>query len=195
VGKGLLSWRNTHPDTLAQDPHGDEVLFNLLKSGPKAHPVATKPWFKLQRGPYVVGSVLEETGSTKLLELKGIYLDLFTSDAALVVNPVVQPGKVFLLRQVDFKNAAKGSSEPQLLAGTARLENMKQTSSSVEMTFRGPASLQTDMAVLSLQEKPGAVKMTNGDPVTVKWDQKNHLLRLSWQHQTGPAHITIESSH
>lgn len=78
------------------EPDGNKVfkecVYSLYKevSGEK---VELKNNFVVQRGAYVIAAVLDESISSKPVQIKGLYIDLFDKDLPVISQKKINPGE------------------------------------------------------------------------------------------------------
>ena len=83
--------------------------------------------FVLERGPFVIAAVLDESQSKSPLTLTGTFIDLFDPTLPILSTKTVQPNTQAYL--FDVNRAATGN-KPQVLAAAARVTDEVSTKKS-----------------------------------------------------------------
>ena len=143
--------------------------------------------FYLERGPYVVGAVVDEdvTGSDPM-RIEGSYIDLFDPNLPCLREKVVQPGEQTLL--YDLKKV-KNRRRPQVLAAASRQYDELATSHSYAFTAKSPANTDNVMRILL----PGEPRNLQVDaPSQSSWDKDTHTLLLQFENRPDGVRVKIE---
>lgn len=159
TGKGYAVVAREKAAAFAQQTTGPEVLLGMLREvlARNRKQLRTSNSIALKRGPYLVGAVLDESISTEPLHIRGTYVDLFTSNATTVENPVKTPGEVFLLREVPAHTA----SHPAVLASSWRVDKVLHLVSQLSLHVSGPLG-SPGIIRLSLPHPPRRVSINSG---------------------------------
>lgn len=146
-----------------------------------------KNTFRLDRGPYVLASVLEESPvSSEPLVLKGRYIDLFNPTLPIVADKVVQPGEQAFLYDVD---KVKDKEQPQVLAAASRQYDEKVTAHSFSFTAKSPRDTDNVMRIL-LPQEPTRVQVSVDHRSS--WDKSSHTLLLEFENDPDGVRVSLE---
>lgn len=193
VGKGAVVLVDQHPESLADNPKGHEIL---LKAVARAQEMAgqelkTTNRILLERGdpdmPYVVGAVLEESGSQESLTVAGTFIDIYTSDLKLRKDPTFEPGEVFLLRRIV-------PGKFGLVGGNVRLDTLQdQADGSCKVTVRGPTTIPHGLMCMHAAAQPESVTVDSAQDVQVEteWNEAEKLLWIRFPYAAGGVTLTI----
>ena len=85
----------------------------------------------MERGPYTVAAVLDETEHSVPLTLSGRYIDLYSARLDIAENPVLAPGSVGLYYNLSKLDPAR---DADILAAAARISRFTATARSCKFT-------------------------------------------------------------
>ena len=179
VGRGWVRVIADRPGAMQKREDGarqvlDSVAGLLEKVG---EPLKTQNYLKLQRGPYVVASVMEESVSAEPLKITGHFVDVFDPMLPVVTEKVVQPGERVLLYDIDW---ARGQSMNRKVAAAAtRVRDERKVDGVFQFTTRGPEGTRARARVL-LPEAPKGVATEPPVPVASVWDKDSNTLWLDF---------------
>lgn len=145
-------------------------------------PWHTKHYFKLQRGPYIIASVLEESVSDKDLTISGPVVDLFDSKLSVHDQISLSPGKQALLYDVEAGRPSGG--RVSIIAASSRIEELDQSDAGFRFTAKGPANMQAS-ARLYCPTEPASVQYVIGNqamPADWVWDRESLTVLLKYEH-------------
>ena len=186
TGKGAVIFCPDAPAAFASDRDGASSVIALVAqafeaTGDQLH---TRNSFVLERGPFVVGSVMDETSQDAPLRLKGLFADMFTSDAAIRRNPEFGAGQAFLLRRIP------GSGDTQVLATTACVDATTVTGETTWMNVRGPVGAGDGFIRVWL---PGIPTVITVDCKTCEfqWDGDSKTALIPFRHNSAGNRIQI----
>lgn len=172
VGKGRVYVIRKDPKEYVLSAGGDEQLMATIT---KAYgPLQLKNAFYLERGPYVLASVLDENAvSSSPLRLKGTFIDLFNPELPLVREKTVEPGTQAYL--YDLAKIAD-RKRPQVVAAASRQYDEKVTPQSYTFTAKSPLNTTNSM-VISLPMKADGIQLTavNAQGKNVQLTRKEQL--------------------
>jgi hypothetical protein len=152
---------------------------------------------RVDRGPYVIAAVMNESVSEEPLLLKGTYIDLFDAELPVLQEKKVEPDQRAFLYNVEWawKTAPSGC---KVLAAAARIRSesyvAKSSAGTARFTFlaRGPLGTSARARVL-LPAEPISVECTlPGGDVSRQWDGTSSTLLLSFPNVAADVRFTIE---
>jgi hypothetical protein len=184
IGKGKVYLVRKDPKELIMQANGDADFLAYVKSAYENDANAGKLIFKnnfvLQRGPFTIAAVLNETEQTEPLILSGLFIDLFNPELPIVKQKTVNIGAqayLFDVSKITTKNT------PQVLAAAGRLEDQATTitKNSYSFLIKSPANTINAMRIL-LPKKPKAISANvNGKELSLlknEWDENSKTLLL-----------------
>lgn len=192
-GKGRIVVVREDPKHFVLAAGGDKEYFDRVSQAYKdvtKKTVETKNYFLLERGPYTVAAVLDESVSDEPLYLKGLYIDLFDKDLAVLTEKVIRPGEqgyLYNLKQVGREVKAK------VLCGASRVYDEKMGARTYSFMAKSPLNT-THISRILLPKAPVKVEV-NGRPVgevQKLWDAKSRTLRLGFENHPDGVRVHIE---
>jgi len=173
-GKGKVFVVRQDPKEFAMQENGDESLLKVIRQA--YGKLEMKNDFYLERGPYVMVSVLDEGAvSDQPLVLRGSYIDLFDPTLPTLKEKEVLPGQQAFLFDI---NTVKDKKNPQVLAAASRQYEEVRTRNSYSFISKSPAETNNVMRVL-LPREPKQVKVSVASQN--QWDADTHTLLLQFE--------------
>lgn len=122
VGKGLVAVLRQNPKEFVISEHGDSTYLATVETLYGAE-LDYKNNFVLERGPYTIAAVMEESVSDEALTLKGHYIDLYNPELPVYEDYVLNPGCQRLLYNLSDIKVKKGQCK--VLASASRISDEK----------------------------------------------------------------------
>ena len=184
-GKGKVFVVRQDPKEFVMQEKGDESLLKVI--GQAYGKLEMKNHFYLERGSYVMASVLDEgMVSDQPLVLKGSYIDLFDPTLPVLKQKEVQPGQQAFLFDI---SAVKDKKNPQVLAAASRQYDEARTRNSYSFVAKSPAETNNVMRVL-LPGEPKQVKVSVASQN--QWDADTHTLLLQFENLPEGVKVEID---
>jgi hypothetical protein len=193
-GKGTVFVIREDPKYFVLKAHNDEKYFSTVldayKSSTKTGKVEIKNNLYLERGPYIIASVLDESASLKPLELSGLFIDLFDVNLPVLTRKIIHPGEQgYLFNIQKISNRKKG----QVLCGASRVYN--ETNGRGYYAFIAKSPLNTNnVSRVFLPQKPSTVTINNiKNKITGEnWDQKSQTYLLRFENNPEGVPVRFE---
>jgi hypothetical protein len=194
-GKGKVYVLREEPKDFVLTAGNDEAYFSTVKkafeTSPGAGGLVTKNNLYLERGPYIIASVMDESVSSEPLALKGLFIDLFDPALPVLQAKTVNPGEqayLYNLAQV------KDQSKPAVLCGASRVYNEVRKSGFYSFTAKSPAATD-NVSRVYLPRKPKEVKVKDAAGNSLpdarhSWDEASHTCLLAFENH--PDGIFVE---
>ncbi len=169
-GKGTVYIMRHDPKEYVLSEGGDsrfvETVGKLYRDSAKAGEMNMKNSFYLERGPYTIAAVMDESVSDEPLTVTGTLVDLFDPELPVYTSAQIMPGHQGYFIDIDRVDHGKA----QVLAGSSRAEDEQRTGSSYSFTAKSPIDTDGISRVL-LPEKPTSITI-NGEEVSgsASWD-------------------------
>ena len=101
------------PKDFVMKKEGDKTYFNIIKEAYEkvAGKLTEKNNFYLERGPYVIAAVMDESVSDEPLKIEGCYIDLFDPELPVITEKKRQAGRTSLFvrcHEIDRYNPTDG---------------------------------------------------------------------------------------
>lgn len=186
VGQGRVYVLRQDPKELVMKPGGDKVLVDLLEKA-YGH-LDYKNSFYLERGPYVVASVVDEglVSNEPLVISGGCYIDLFSPLLPIVRLKRVNPGEQAFL--FDIAHVAD-RKRPQVLAAASRQYDEQVGRHSYSFVAKSPQNTDNVMRIL-LPRKPKTVEV-GAEKSRYEWDKQSKTLLLKFDNSPEGIHVNI----
>ena len=185
-GKGKVYVVRQDPKEFVMQADGDQAILKVIEQA--YGKLDYKNHFYLERGPYVLASVVDESDISKdPLILKGNYIDLFEPNLPVLKQKVVNPDEQAFLFNID---AIKNKKKPQVLASASRQYDEQTGKRSYSFIAKSPAETNNVMRIL-LPKQPKKVKVS-AQTFTSEWDKATHTLLLQFENNPEGVQVNIE---
>jgi hypothetical protein len=194
-GKGKVYVIREDPKDFVLNANNDMVFFNTVKkafeTAPNKGKLETKNNLYLERGPYIIAAVMDESVSDKPLTLKGLFIDLFDPELPVLHEKTVYPNEQTFLYNVEY---VKNKKTPAVLCGASRVYNEVSKSGYYSFVAKSPAETN-NASRIRLPKKPKEVKVKNaaGEWITTaehSWDETSKTCLVKFENN--PDGITVE---
>jgi hypothetical protein len=189
IGQGGLIWLHERPANLTTSVAGAEKIVDAAKlaAGKIGQAWRVTNYLLLRRGPYVIGSGMDESVDGAPREVSGNFVSLF--DAGLRVQnkiSLTSGSRQFLL---DLDRARIGQTH--LLASACKALVQKQTADQIAFTVEG---VEGTPAILLLEtaKAPTAVTLDGKNLTTFEYSAKDKLLWLHFENTAAPRELSIQ---
>lgn len=196
VGKGKVYVMRRNPLEFVMAANTDvryiDVLQQAWKDGARAGELQFKNNFYLQRGPYDLVSVMDESTSNEPYVINGPVIDLFDPQLPVLTVKTVQPGTQALLYNI---NRVVNRKKPQVLAGACRIYNERIQERAYSFVAKSPLNTRNSMRIL-LPAAPVKTVLTNSkgqsiNDVQHSWDEASHTDYLGFDNDPDGITVTI----
>lgn len=195
VGKGAVYVIRKDPKEFVMEANGGkhfvDIVMHAYEDDAKAGKLFFKNSFYLERGPYDIVSVMDESVNSDSFIVKVPVIDLFDPALPVLDEKIIKPGHQAFLYDL---SRIKNKTQPQVLASASRVYNEKRTKSSYSFICKSPLNTINSMRILLpvSPEKLNAVD-DKGNPVNLinkSWDAGSHTYYLSFDNN--PDGVTIK---
>lgn len=191
--RGGLIWRRENPAALANAADGDIRWAATVR---RAVDRAGLKWREtdhlvLRRGPYVVAGGLDESPIASHHVIRGRYVNLFDAALNVVVDPVIEPGSRWLLRDL----AARSGRGPQVVASAGKALRQDRpgrvNSRGLDLVVEG---VDKTGGVVLVRTAAAARSVTlDGQPVVdVEFSATDRLLWIRFPQTSSPRALHVE---
>lgn len=143
--------------------------------------------FVVERGSYLVASVLDESVSDAPLTLSGLFIDLFDKDLPVLTQKRIFPGEQGYLYNVE---KVKSKKKAKVLCGASRIYDERQTKKCYSFVAKSPLHT-TNVSRVLLPAKPVRVEV-NGMNVQPEWDERSRTILLRFENNPDGVNVRIE---
>lgn len=196
-GKGVVYIVRQDPKELVLQIGQDEKFLQLVKQAyekdAKAGKFETKNYLYLQRGPFDIASVLDESVSNEPLHLNGLVIDLFNPLLPVLSEKIVRPGEQAYLYNL---NRIKEKQRPQVLCAASRVYDEKRNNNIYSFVTKSPSKTWNVMRIL-LPAKPISTIITDNDKKKIvdsksDWDSVSNTLLLQFENNCDGIGVKLE---
>tara|TARA_R110002049_G_scaffold28018_5_gene96664 strand:+ start:10939 stop:13161 length:2223 start_codon:yes stop_codon:yes gene_type:complete len=194
VEKGTLHVLRENPKEFVMTPDADLTYLDIIKKAYEEDAGAGVFQFKnnlyLQRGPYEIVSVMDESVNDVPYEIGGLLIDLFDPRLPVLTRKKVLPGEQAFLFNI---GRVGNSKKPQVLASACRVYNEQYDEKVYSFTSKSPLNTTNSMRIL-LPSKPEKRKITDHagnqlQNVKMEWDEQSKTCWLEFEND--PEGITV----
>lgn len=192
-GKGTVTVLREDPKHFVLKAGNDTNYFESVARAYKnitRRDVATKNNFIVERGPYTIAAVLDESVSDEPLRLEGMFIDLFDKDLPVMTEKVIRPGEQSYLYNI--KNLPRGT-KAKVLCGASRIYDEKTGARSYSFVAKSPLNT-TNVSRILLPKAPVKVQV-NGESIehiSELWNRESKTLRLAFENDPAGVCVNIE---
>jgi hypothetical protein len=138
VGRGVFAFYNENPAMCAREPDYANYLRTFVYDAAARKNILFKEknHFMLRRGPYKIISVMDDDNKENFV-LKGNFINLLSPGLEYEKVIIAEPGENLLLYDLD----AKRDEDTEILAISARVENLIIEPKSMSFTAKAPSGI------------------------------------------------------
>ncbi len=191
VGAGKVGILPVHPKSLV-DKNKATILKDFVR---QAMEIDTCDWEEknylwLNRGPYTIAAVMDESVNEEPLVLEGLFVNLLTHSLPIERRVTVQPGGQALLYNLE---QAEAENDIQLIAASSRIDAIHTKKKRAEFVATGPMKVR-GIARFKVKERPNRiVKNAETDAnLPFTWDEESHTVLLEYENDPSGVEIVIE---
>lgn len=194
-GKGKVYVIREEPKEFVLNADNDSKYFEIIQ---KAYETTlnkgnleTKNSLYLERGPYIIAAVMDESVSKNPLALKGVYIDLFDPALPVLSEKSITPGEQAFLYNIE---SIKNKRNPAVLCGASRIYDESFNKGFYSFVAKSPLETNNVSRVL-LPKKPTEVVVKNpaGELIANsehEWDETSGTCLLKFEND--PDGIRVE---
>ncbi|HEY9339970.1 MAG TPA: hypothetical protein VIQ23_00235, partial [Hanamia sp.] len=196
VGKGAVYVVRQNPKEFVMEANGGTGFVDLVKQAyendAKAGKLMYKNSFYLQRGPYDIVSVMDESINSDSYVINGPVIDLFDPQLPVLSKKTVDPGHQALLYNL---GRVKNKKQPQVLASASRIYEEVVKPNEYSFLSKSPLNTTNSIRIL-LPNAPKGTLLTDskGEKLTdVKssWDATSKTYYLSFENNPEGTRVKI----
>ena len=194
-GKGTVFVLRQDPKEFVLQADSDmgfvATVKQLYEQKAKSGTLTFKNYFYLERGPFDLVAVMDESVNEKPFTVKGCFIDLFDPKLSVLSEKAIFPGEQAYLYNV---GRVPDPKRPQVLAGAARVYNEIIGKTQYSFTAKSPLNTTNAMRVL-LPVTPKKTVLTDSQGKVLTgfqsvWDEISKTVFLSFENH--PDGINVE---
>ena len=194
-GKGVVYILRQDPKEFVLQADSDKEFVTAVKKlyeqNTKSGTLIFKNYFYLERGPFDLVSVMDESVSEKPFVIKGCFIDLFDPKLPILSEKTILPGNQAYLYNI---GRVPDPKRPQVLAGAARVYDETTGKNHYSFTAKSPLNTTNAMRVLlPAAPKKTTITDSHGQVLTdiqSVWDPTSKTCFLGFENQ--PDGIKVE---
>lgn len=195
-GKGTVYVIRKDPKEFILKENGDRdyvaIVKKMYEENANVGELTFKNSFYLERGPFNLIAVMDESVDENPFHIQGLFIDLFDPQLPVINEKTVKPGEqsyLFNLNRVENKKI------PQVLAAASRTEDETRTRKSYSFTTKSPLNTTNVMRVL-LPAEPRKVVITDDtgkeiEDATWSWDPQSQTCILGFQNNPEGVNVVL----
>ncbi|GHT65408.1 hypothetical protein FACS189451_12990 [Bacteroidia bacterium] len=196
AGKGKVYVLREDPKEFVLKASNDAGYFALVKkayeTAPNAGKLETKNNLYLERGPYIIASVMDESVSTEPLTLNGLFIDLFDPQLPVLQTKTVNPGEqTYLYNLAQLKDKKK----PAVLCGGSRITDEVRKGGSYSFVAKGPIDTENSSRIYLPKQPKGVKIIATGDNNISQddnaWDENSHTYLVKFENSPDGVKVEI----
>jgi len=196
AGKGTVYVIRQNPKEFVMEQNGSAHFVDLVKQAyendAKAGKLAFKNSLYVQRGPYDILSVMDESISNEPYIINEPVIDLFDPQLPVLTKKTVNPGQQALLYNL---SRVTNKKHPQVLASASRIYEENVRPGEYSFVSKSPSNTTNSMRIL-LPEAPKETTLTDskGEKLTdVKssWDAASKTYYLSFANNPDGTNVRL----
>jgi hypothetical protein len=189
-GKGKLHIIKQNPKEFVMQAGNDTAYIDVLKRSMGGQ-FALKNNFYLQRGPYEIVAVMDESVNNHVFTVNGPVIDLFDPKLPVLTTKTVQPGQQAFLYNI---GRIADKKKPQVIAGACRVFDEVRGQNRYSFVAKSPLNTKNAMRVF-LPAQPVITNVTNSkgekiDAVETAWDAASKTCYIGFDNN--PDGIKVE---
>lgn len=195
VGKGKVYLVRKDPKELIMKKSGDEEFMATVKKAyehdAKAGNLILKNNFVLERGPFVIAAVLDESQSKSPVTLTGTFIDLFDPALPVLNTKTIKPNTQAYLFDV---NKTENKGKPQVLAAAARVTDEVSTKKSYQFLAKSPSKTNNIMRILLTGKPTKVTASSSGKELSLTkndWNENSKTLLLGFENFSEGVQVNI----
>ena len=191
-GKGTVCILRADPKEFVLAKGGDaplvEAVKRLYEGAARGGELLFKNNFRLERGPYDLVAVMDESVSDEPCRIEGRLIDLYDPELPVVTAREIRPGEQGLFLNLDRVGQPRRA---QVLAAACRTYDEVRGKRSFAFVAKSPAQTTNVMRIL-LTEAPKELRV-GGKEVSVEgcWDEASHTCLLRFENDPDGVQVRI----
>ncbi|MGM7723955.1 hypothetical protein [Metabacillus sp. Hm71] len=187
IDKGVLGYLRLSPKELTTSNKSADWLRDIVKNSLETYDqqitLEEKNYFMLQRGPYRIAAVVDESMSSDPLIIRGNFVDLFDPTLKVLGHIQLKPDENALLYDLNYDS---NKEDVKVIAASSRIEELNQSENGFEMIVRGPEKIKA-AARIYCPKKPMEAKLVIGKvtiPIKYEWHEPSKTVFLNYKHSS-----------
>ena len=190
-GKGSVQIIRMDPKDYALKANNSQQLVDITQERYRASgsgTIAFKNNFYLQRGPFELIAVMDESVSEESYTIRGTLIDLFDPKLPVYSTRSISPGQQAYFFNIDL---VKDKQKPQVLAAASRVYNEKIAKASYSYVAKSPIET-TNISRILLPRLPKSVTIDGNEVFDQrKWHDQSKTYLLEFENDPDGVEVTF----
>lgn len=196
-GKGNVFIVRENPKELVLQKQNDSFFLDVVATAyhttSRKDELQLKNYYYLERGPYDIVAVLDESTSQEPLQINGPVIDLFDPELPVLQAKIVNPGEQSFLYDL---NRIQNKKQPQVLCSASRVSNEISREKSYSFWVKSPSNTMNAMRIL-LPTEPKETKLLDdkNQPIkefTASWDEASKTYLLKFENNSNGIQVNMK---
>ncbi|MDR1370283.1 MAG: hypothetical protein LBJ72_09210 [Dysgonamonadaceae bacterium] len=194
-GKGMVYIVREEPKDFVLEADNDKEYFSVIE---KAYQYASegktpevKNHFYLERGAYIIASVVDEGASDKPLKLNGLFIDLFNPELPVLKTKTIRPDEQAFLYDL---NKIEDRTQPKVLCGASRIYDEVSKEHFYTFVTKSPENTNNASRIyLPGKPKEILIKDHSGNDIkgsSYQWDSKSKTCLVKFENS--PEGVSVQ---
>lgn len=187
-GKGKVYVLRQDPKEFVLEENADSLFLQTVvraySDATGGEKIMMKNSFYLERGPFLVAAVMDETDDMTPMMIAGKFVDLFDSALPVIDTCTVKPGEQAFLYDLE---ELSGISRPSVIASAACVEEESYEDGVYRLLLKSPANTVNTMRIY-FPKRFSSVSVTGADGAAVSLD------RNIWDESTSTCFMSFANS-
>jgi hypothetical protein len=196
-GKGNVFIVRENPKELVLQKQNDSFFLDVVATAyhnvSRKDELQLKNHYYLERGPYDIVAVLDESTSQEPLQINGPVIDLFDPELPVLQAKIVSPGEQSFLYDL---NRIQNKKQPQVLCSASRVSKEISKKKSYSFLVKSPSNTMNAMRIL-LPTEPKETKLLDdkNQPIkefTASWDEGSKTYLLKFENNSNGIQVNMK---
>lgn len=196
-GKGNVFIVRENPKELVLQKQNDSFFLDVVATAyhnvSRKDELQLKNHYYLERGPYDIVAVLDESTSQEPLQINGPVIDLFDPELPVLQAKIVNPGEQSFLYDL---NRIQNKKQPQVLCSASRVSKEISKKKSYSFLVKSPSNTMNAMRIL-LPTEPKETKLLDdkNQPIkefTASWDEGSKTYLLKFENNSNGIQVNMK---
>lgn len=196
VGQGTVYVIRNNPKEFVMEANAGNHFVDLVKQAyekdAKAGKLLYKNSFYVERGPYDIVSVMDESISNEPYTINGPVIDLFDPQLPVLAKKTIAPGQQALLYNL---SRVSNKKQPQVVASASRIYDEMVKPNSYSFVSKSPVNTTNSIRIL-LPAEPKSATLTDSKgenlaDVKSSWDTASHTFFISFENSPDGTNVKI----
>ncbi len=186
-GKGTVGLWQINPSVISfSKENADELReFFLENAKRKGHSPEFSNHLIIERAPYIIAAVMDESINDEPLVIDGLFADMFTEDFSIISSKVLYPNDKAMLCDL-----SKTKDDIAIIGTSVRVNSMKKEDGKLVLSISGASSFRANIRI-KLDFIPQKAEI-DGNAAEISYNKESRTSLISFDSVTGNRTLIIE---